>query len=184
MMEVLQLSIIHSQSSGFLMEKRVIPDILWECRLLLTATSVFSPQGNQYHTNTGKEANRGHWGKRYCILNESFFRLTWKDAVGWMLTLACFQRSPWLPLSDHTRPSEAVWPFCFRNAFSVPALRRETIGLLPKHFLMAQKKVFISWNYGLIIIICFHFTALTPFVLHLEYFLYIMPQMTTHYYLI
>lgn len=50
-----------------------------------------------------------------------FFGLTWKDAVGWMLTLACFQRSPWLPLSDHTGPSEVVWPFCFRKAFSVPA---------------------------------------------------------------
>ncbi len=56
-----------------------------------------------------------------------FFGLTWKDAVGWMLTLACFQRSPWLPLSDHTGPSEVVWPFCFRKAFSVPAWGRETV---------------------------------------------------------
>lgn len=82
MMEVLQLSIIHSQSSGFLMEMSVIPDILWECRLLLTATSVFSPQGNQYHTNTGKEENRGHRGKRYCILNESFLGSPGKTMLG------------------------------------------------------------------------------------------------------
>lgn len=48
-------------------------------------------------------------------------RLTWKDDVGWMLTLACLQWSPWLPIRDHTGPSELVWPFCLRKAFSVPA---------------------------------------------------------------
>lgn len=56
---------------------------------------------------------------------ESGCRLTWKDEVGWMLTLACFQWSPWLPFTDHTGPSELVWPFCLRKAFSVPAQRRE-----------------------------------------------------------
>ena len=56
-----------------------------------------------------------------------FFGLTWNDAVGWMLTLACFQRSPWLPFRDHTVPSEVVWPFCLRKAFSVPAWGREAV---------------------------------------------------------
>lgn len=54
--------------------------------------------------------------------------LTWKDDVGWMLTLACFQWSPWLPFRDQTGPSELVWPFCLRKAFSVPAQRRERSG--------------------------------------------------------
>ena len=52
--------------------------------------------------------------------------LTWKDAVGWMLTLACLQRSPWLPLRVHTGLSaDADWPFCLRNAFRVPEGERE-----------------------------------------------------------
>lgn len=44
-----------------------------------------------------------------------------------MLTLACFHRSPWLPLSDHTESSVVVWLFCFRRAVSVPVWRRDSL---------------------------------------------------------
>lgn len=54
--------------------------------------------------------------------------LTWKDDVGWMLTLACFQWSPWLPFRAQTGPSELVWPFCLRKAFSVPAAEKREVG--------------------------------------------------------
>lgn len=45
---------------------------------------------------------------------------TWKEAIGWMLTLACFHRSPWFPTKFHKELSEPEWPFCRRYAFNAP----------------------------------------------------------------
>lgn len=100
--------------------------------LNIEACEVLHQYAAPKETNTSpytqsRAENRGQ--EREMLLHTGlikFFGLTWKDAVGWMLTLACFQRSPWLPLSDHTGPSEVVWPFCFRRAFNVPAWARET----------------------------------------------------------
>lgn len=38
-----------------------------------------------------------------------------------MLTLACSQWSPWLPLRLQTDVSTTVGPFCLRNTFRAPA---------------------------------------------------------------
>lgn len=45
---------------------------------------------------------------------------TWKVVLGWMLTLAWRQRSPWLPLKLQTEVSLADAPFCRRITFSDP----------------------------------------------------------------
>jgi len=76
---------------------------------------------NTLQTQTKKKIEGSEESAAALLTDYFFFCLTWKDDVGWMLTLACFHRSPWLPLSDHTGPSEVVWPFCFRKALSVPA---------------------------------------------------------------
>lgn len=110
-----------------------------------SATSIGSPSPNPplRHPSRGKQYfSTQVWKKNkeqselcfiyiyiYWIDLILFFSLTWKDAVGWMLTLACFQRSPWLPVRDQTGPSEVVWPFCFRKAFSVPVRGREMVAL-------------------------------------------------------
>lgn len=45
---------------------------------------------------------------------------TWKAVVGWILTLAWCQRSPWLPVRLQTRVSVTAWPFWRRKTFRAP----------------------------------------------------------------
>lgn len=85
------------------------------------STTAAPAKGTILHTKTVREKREQESWCR-CFFSPS---LTWKDDVGWMLTLACFQWSPWLPFRDQTGTSELVWPFCLRKAFSVPAHRKE-----------------------------------------------------------
>ena len=62
----------------------------------------------------------------FCVFVVVGVVCTWKAVVGWRLTLACLQRSPWLPVRVQTEVSVTVCPFCRRKTFRAPAGQRPT----------------------------------------------------------